>query len=115
MNRRVCLTTLAAGMAAQAGSKATAAPAIGSSVIFGTAESRLRHDIDLTAPPFNMRPGVDANQFQAWPSALPPWNRRERGRRSTGFPPARWSGAKTENWPASKAAILINYSSEEVS
>lgn len=49
------------------------APAIGSALIFGTTDSRVRYDIDLTGAPFNMRPGVDADQSQALTDAVDAW------------------------------------------
>src|SRR5690606_35527988 len=59
------------------------APAIGSEIIFGSADARLRADIDLTASPFNLRPaghsGSDEDQSAALTDAVDLWtqNRSE--------------------------------------
>lgn len=71
------------------------APAIGSALIFGTADSRLRYDIDLTGAPFNMRPGVDADQSQALTDAVDAWKQAGSERRSIVLPPGKLRWTKT--------------------
>lgn len=69
------------------------APAIGSPLIFGTADSRMRYDIDLTGAPFNMRPGADADQSQALTDAVDAWKQAGGERRKIVMPSGKlkWS------------------------
>ena len=62
------------------------APAIGSALIFGKADSRLRYDIDLTGAPFNMRPGADADQSPALTDAVDAWKQAGGERRKIVLP-----------------------------
>ncbi|WP_103730189.1 hypothetical protein [Novosphingobium sp. HII-3] len=62
------------------------APAIGSPLIFGTADSRVRYDIDLTGAPFNMRPGEDADQSSKLTDAVDAWKQAGGERRKIVLP-----------------------------
>jgi hypothetical protein len=73
------------------------APAIGSALIFGTADSRLRYDIDMTGAPFNMRPGVDADQSQALTDAVDAWKQAGGERRKIVLPPGKLKWSKSAN------------------
>lgn len=68
-------------------------PAIGSALIFGTADSRVRYDIDLTGAPFNMRPGADTDQSQALTDAVDAWKQAGGERRKIVLPSGKlkWS------------------------
>lgn len=78
------LSTLATD---DAGKLIGTAPAIGSALIFGTADSKFRRDIDLTDAPFNMRPDVDADQSQALTDAVDAWKSAGSETRTIVMPP----------------------------
>lgn len=95
ITRRASFAALTAGLAVQTADNARTAPAIGSPLIFGTTDSRVRHDIDLTNAPFNMRPGVDADQSQALTDAVDAWKQAGNERRTIVLPPGKLRWAKT--------------------
>jgi hypothetical protein len=76
---------------------AIASPVIGSPLIFGTLDAKARENIDLSAGPFNMRPGVDADQSSKLSDAIDAWQASGGERRKIVLPAGKLKWNTTAN------------------
>lgn len=70
-------------------------PGIGSSLIFGTLDAKMRRDIDLSDGPFNMRPGADADQGVKLSELADAWKQAGGERRKATMPAGKLKVSET--------------------
>jgi hypothetical protein len=84
------------------------APAIGSPLVFGTVDSRVRYDIDLTGAPFNMRPGVDEDQSPKLTDAVDAWQAAGGERRRILLPSGKLKWSTSANLTGINSGLFSN-------